>query len=378
MYGRFAEQRRADGVFVRAGAYGIESECREYIPCRSLSVVLVSAVTVGFRGIESVHHLADPILRLVGLSDVVVKVDHVLCGLVAVGVVAHVGYLHLRNLVDADSVVAVIVDRRHDEHRIEHFSEFGFAAHQRCKALRIVEHRPCVVPCIALRICVAPLVGAERCLKRPVFVAATHQTGFGIEEVFVVLRGFFQPLRIFGPAQFLRHLCDAPVVVGVFQRPGGTLVDTHVVGHIAQRVVILVPEASRGAYRRMNLASSCEHRLVERGDVLLWGDALEDGVRHDRGRVVAHHAAAVSRRSPFGQEAALTVGVGQSGLNLGVDRRIDEVQQRKQAPERIPESRVGVHIARQHLAVVGTVMHGVAVFVQFVEFAGEERRAVEA
>ena len=128
----------------------------------------------------------------------------------------------------------------------------------------------------------------------------------------------------------------------------------------------------------MNLASSCEHRLVERGDVLLWGDALEDGVRHDRGRVVAHHAAAVSRRSPFGQEAALTVGVGQSGLNLGVDRRIDEVQQRKQAPERIPESRVGVHIARQHLAVVGTVMHGVAVFVQFVEFAGEERRAVEA
>ena len=128
----------------------------------------------------------------------------------------------------------------------------------------------------------------------------------------------------------------------------------------------------------MHLVASRKHRLVERGDVLLRGDTLEDGIRNDRRRVVAHHAAAVSGRGPFGQEAALAVGVGQPGLNLGVDRRVDQVQQREQTPERIPETRVGIHIARQHLAVVGAVMHRIAFGVDLVEFAREKRRTVEA
>ena len=86
----------------------------------------------------------------------------------------------------------------------------------------------------------------------------------------------------------------------------------------------------------------------------------------------------MTRRSPFGQEAALTAGVGQSGLNLGVDRGIDEVQQREQAPERIPKTRIGVYITRQHLAVVGAVVHGVARSVDLVEFSREESGAVKA
>ena len=234
------------------------------------------------------------------------------------------------------------------------------------------------MPRVAFGEGVAPLVGAERRLERAVFVTAPHQAGFGIEQVFVIGGSSFEPVDIPGLAQLFRNLCNAPVVVSVFQRPGGALVDAHVVGHIAQRVVILVSEASGGTYRRVNLVASREHRLVERGNVFLRGDTLENGVRHDRGRVVAHHAAAMSRGGPFGQEAALTVGVGQPRLNLGIDRGIDEVQQRKQTSERIPKTRVGVHITRQHLSVVGTVMHGTAVFVQFVELAGKECRAVKA
>ena len=94
-----------------------------------MSVVLVAAVTVGLGRVEAIHDLTNPPLRLTGLPGVVVEVDHVLRGLVSVGVVAHVGHLHFGNFVDAEPVVAVVVDRRHDEHRIEHFSEFGFASH---------------------------------------------------------------------------------------------------------------------------------------------------------------------------------------------------------------------------------------------------------
>ena len=135
-------------------------------------------------------------------------------------------------------------------------------------------------------------------------------------------------------------------------------------------------EAPRGTHRGVYLPASCEHRLVERRNVFLGGDTFQDGIRNDRRRVVSDHASAVSGRCPFGQESALAVGVGQSCLNLGVDRRIDEVQQREQTAEGVPESRVGVHIAWQDLTVVGAVMDGVTAFVDLVEFPRKERRAV--
>ena len=37
-----------------------------------------------------------------------------------------------------------------------------------------------------------------------------------------------------------RNLQDAPVVIGIFQRAGGTLVDVHIVRHVAQTVVVFV------------------------------------------------------------------------------------------------------------------------------------------
>ena len=128
----------------------------------------------------------------------------------------------------------------------------------------------------------------------------------------------------------------------------------------------------------MYLPASCEHRLVERRNVFLGGDTFQDGIRNDRRRVVSDHAPTVSGRSPFGQESALAVGVGQSCLNFGIDRRIDQIEQRKQTAEGVPESRVGIHIARQDLAVVGAVMDGVTAFVDLVELAREQGRTVEA
>ena len=296
-----------------------------------------------------------------------------LCRLIAVGIITHVGHLHLRDFVDADAIVAVIIDWRYDEHGIEHLPEFGLTAHQIGKSSDVVEHRPCVVPGIAFRIGIPPFVGAEWRLERAVRIPSPHQFRFGIEQISVIPRGFLQYPHIFGPAQQLRYLSDAPVIVGIFECAGHILRDIHVIGNISQRVVVLMPPASRGAYRGMYLAASCKHRLIECRNVFLWRNAFQNGVRNHRGRVVAHHAAAVSGRCPFGQETALAVSIGQTCLYLGTDRRVNEIQQRKQTAERIPESRIGVHVPGQYLSVIRAVMYRFALRIDFVKFAGEER-----
>ena len=241
-----------------------------------------------------------------------------------------------------------------------------------------MEHRPCVVPRVSLGEGVAPLVGAEGRLERPVGIASAHQARFGIEEVFIVLRSLFQHRSVVRFSQFFRHLRDAPVVVGVFERPGGIFGNIHVIRDISQRIVILIPPAPCGAHRGVYLPASCEHRLVERRNVFLGGDTFQDGIRNDRRRVVSDHASAVSGRSPFRQKSALAVSVGQPGLNLGVDRRIDQIEQRKQTAEGVPESRVGIHVSRQYLTVVGAVMQDIAVLVDLVELTREQGRTVEA
>ena len=106
--------------------------------------------------------------------------------------------------------------------------------------------------------------------------------------------------------------------------------------------------------------------------------ALKIGIGHDRGGVVAHHAAAVTRARPLGQKSALEVCVDQPVLYLGARRGIDEIDQRKQRAECVPESRIGEHVARQHFAVVGAVVHHLALGVDLVEPAREQHRPVQA
>ena len=127
----------------------------------------------------------------------------------------------------------------------------------------------------------------------------------------------------------------------------------------------------------MDFAASRQHRFIEHGDILCGGHSFQDRICDYGCRVVADHAAAMPGRCPFGQESALAVGIGQPCLNLGVDRRIDQVEQREQTAERVPESRVGVHVSRQHFAVVGAVMDGIAIGSDLVEFSRKQGRAVE-
>ena len=72
VYDSLLEQRSAYSIFIRTRAYRIESQCGEYIPRRSLTVVLVAAVSVRSCAVEPVHYLAYPLLGLAWLSGPVV------------------------------------------------------------------------------------------------------------------------------------------------------------------------------------------------------------------------------------------------------------------------------------------------------------------
>jgi len=54
----FVKVGRAYDILVTAGTHRVEAHCREHIPCRGLSVVLVATIAVGIGTIELVHDLA--------------------------------------------------------------------------------------------------------------------------------------------------------------------------------------------------------------------------------------------------------------------------------------------------------------------------------
>ena len=159
MQGHLVKVRCSQHILVAARAYGVEAHSREYIPCRGLSVILVATIAIRVGSVELVHGLTNPVLGLPGLARIAVEVEHVLYGLVAVGVVTHVHNLHLANLVDDTTVVAVIEHWRYIEHRVEHLVEVLLATHEIDESLRVVEYRPCVVPTVALGEGIAPFEG---------------------------------------------------------------------------------------------------------------------------------------------------------------------------------------------------------------------------
>ena len=234
MQGGFLEQGRSQGIFTAGGAHRVEAQGAEHIPGAGLAVVLVSAVSIGPRGVEFLHHLADAGLGLPGLTAVVVQVQHVLDGLVAVGVVAHAHHRHLNNLMDGEAVVAIVILGRHHEHGVHLGVEGILPAHQADKALYVVEHAPGIVQRIAFGEVSSPFEGAEGTAESSVGLTSVHELVLRIEHVAIVQGGLLVRLQLLLVyVQGLAQRIDAPVVVGIFQRTGGIFPNTHVARHVA-------------------------------------------------------------------------------------------------------------------------------------------------
>ena len=139
------EVGRADSVLPQCWGHGVETQSREDIPGRGLPIVLVTAVAVGAIRVELIHDPTYPVLGLPRLSRIVIEVDHVLDGLIAMGIVAHIHDLHLSDLMDDEAVVAIIEDGREGEDAVELLSESLVSSHQIDEPLDIMEDRPAVV-----------------------------------------------------------------------------------------------------------------------------------------------------------------------------------------------------------------------------------------
>ena len=180
--------------------------------------------------IEAIHHLTDPVLRLPWLSAIAIEIDHVLDGLVAMGIVTHVHDLHLTDLVDGEAIVTVVKHRRQTKYGVEHLIKGVLASHEVDQSLWVVEDRPCVVPAITLSEGITPFQRIERLHKLSILQFATHQLRLSVEEMLVVQGALaINGNLLLGFTKSLAQLEDTPVVVGVFQGTGSTLPDIQIV-----------------------------------------------------------------------------------------------------------------------------------------------------
>ena len=112
MQGHVFEVRAAQNILPRARAYRIEAQGREYIPSRSLPIVFITAIAVRDGRVKLVHNRPYPILGFPRLAGIVIKIRHVLYGLVAVSILAHVHNLHFANLMNHYAIIAIVEQRR--------------------------------------------------------------------------------------------------------------------------------------------------------------------------------------------------------------------------------------------------------------------------
>ena len=304
------EEGCAEDEAAAAGLHLIESEGGEDVPCRHLSDVLVAAEAVGCGVVELSHDVAQLGCGLPWLSGVVVEVDDMVAGLVAVGILSDESADVGRRL-----GAQVALD---GEELVELAEEGLLAAEEADESVRVVGHEPRVLPGVALGVVVGAvdhLDGVELGPELSVAAQCAHELQLGVEVAAIRLAALEEQLVVGALAQQPRHAGHAVVVETVFEGLGDGLVRGFlVVGDVA----ILLEQAQR--------ADVLQLRLLHRAEGLLGipYKALKHHVgQHGHGRR-AHHAVGLGAPEvPDGQASLLLKDLderlGPVGLHLGCD-----------------------------------------------------------
>ena len=233
MNSRFLEQRSTYHIFIASRTYRIESQCSKYIPCRSLSIVLVTTISIRSRCVHLIHHLTQPVLRFPRLFGIIVQINHVLDRLVSMCIVTHIHHGHFTNLMNYKTIIAVIKYRRYREDRIKHRHKGLVPSHQVNQSLRVMEYRPGVVPAVSFSEGIPPFQRRERLHEFTVFLFASHQFGLRIKQILIVHSTFCKKLDfLFRALQFFSKFIDTPVIIRIFQCTGCVLVYLHTTRHV--------------------------------------------------------------------------------------------------------------------------------------------------
>ena len=274
---RTAEQRRADDVLCRTGIERIETQRREDVPGRHLAAVIVAGVTAGSGIVELAAYLLHQLLSAPGLTRKVIEIDGMVARLVAVSILADE---------PAGIAVHLAARLRQGEVLVELLDERLHAAEQLDKALRVLRHKPHVLPGVALHeagILVAQRV--ERLYPLPFVVLGLEEARGRVEEVAVELAAPKETLVVLLLAKLLGHRSHAPVVEGLLHR------DAHAGAlQVLRHVAVLLPQLEGAVVVRAGAA--LHHCSV--GTLHVQARQLrQDSIGHDGDGMVADHAVVV-------------------------------------------------------------------------------------
>ena len=205
----FIEQRCSKLIFSAYWVNRVEAHCREDVPGRHLSAVLVAAKAVGGVAVHLAHNLRYILLCLFGFTCLVEQIRHMMARLVSVGILA--------NHSGAEDGQVGILGWGVGEHAVELLHEY-LLAHMTDEAVNVVLNAPHIVPCIALADVRSILVGAEIGLEFSLAVAWLHECGGGVILVAPVA---CTAVELRGDAVMshgLGHAGDAVVIIRIFQR----------------------------------------------------------------------------------------------------------------------------------------------------------------
>src|ERR1035438_9717107 len=246
------EERAADAVGGGAWAYRVEAERAEDVPGRGLAGVLVAAQAIRGGLVKLIHDQAGAGLSFPGLPDIVVEVNHVMDGLVAVGVLAHVERGHLDHLVYGVAIGAGLEGVGRGEDGVELGSKGLVAAQELDEAGDVLHHAPGPVPGTAFGERTTPLGRVEGLTPGAFGLAPAHEAGLRVEEVGVVHGLAGELLSLGGAANGASELRGAEVVVGIFEGLGRGLGEAGLtpdagVRDITELIVILGAVTANGA-----------------------------------------------------------------------------------------------------------------------------------
>ncbi len=284
------EYRAANIIYAVCRIYRIKSHCAEDIPCRHLTAILVSATAGRCCVVHLRHYLADKLLRLGGLSAIVVHIGNVVARFVSVYILTDKSGYVLQIL-----AVGFAASR---EKFVEFCLECLVTAHQLDKTENVVRNIEGILPRIGLREVEINFFRVEILLPRTV-LTRTHKAAALVENMLVSLTsnhifaiGFIVALRFC-------KLGNAPVIEAVFEVFRHRLV-LLVHRHKSVTGIIALAKFVGGSCRKHSLECKT-FKIFE-----LY--AFEICINNWRNRVIANHTARVVRRKfPHWQPSALRV-----------------------------------------------------------------------
>lgn len=234
-----------------------------------------------------------------------------------------------------------------------------------------MEHRPYVVPGIALGVRTTPCQRVERLKELAVLSSAPEESGGGVPQVAVVVQRAGKHLFIKPVACLPCQGVGAPVIIRILKRLRNRSVRLRE-RHISQSVVLMPSRTAVGTAHR-TLVESLVGIALEHGVYRHRAYALGKSVCKERYGVVAQHASRLSGARPCGKPSQLLLLHVEHSLHVAsLLSGVQNVGKRELRAEGIPKTVVGIHISVVYLTVVRAVIIRFAIPVKVVITAREQ------